>query len=972
MKYRRSIYGAVALSLVLMAASNGFAKSVTGLDESGQLKLASQAKKVDELKVARLRDGVQIRVGKTVKNVIFYGPETVRVNSNLGKPLTEYASLVVVDKPNAPELKVIPVDGGFQIVSDMLTIKVDGKTGALSFYRPDGALITRENAQQPSEIKEVEISGAPTYEVKQRFTLSDDESLYGLGQYNDRYMDYRGKKVLLIQTNIGIVVPLLISTHRYGIMWDAYSQTTFEDNADGATFWSESSPAGVDYYFMAGDTMDDVIAGYRKLTGAAPMLSKKFFGLFMCKERYKTQDEVIDVVKKFRNVQFPLDTIVQDWQYWGSDKDGSWSGMTWTPDRYPDPAGMAKTLHDDLHVKLMISIWPSVGNDTALAKELDQYGLRFEPLHWISKHARIYDAFSEKGREIYFKHIKKGLLDVGVDALWMDGTEVEVGSACHDPYKVMADIKNLGDNAMGDFSRYLNAYSLMTTKGTYEGQRAISNKRVFTLTRSAYTGQQRYSALSWSGDTRASWDTLRSQIAGGLNVCMAGQPYWTQDTGGFFVYGNAERDPKYRELYARWNQFAIFNPIYRIHGTSISREPYLFKDMDPEMYDSMLDAAHLRYRLIPYIYGLAWQSTINGYTMMRGMAMDFPDDQNVRKLENQLMFGPSFLARVVDRAIYTAGEEAPESLVPGALLQTPDGQPGVAVQYYRGRNFEEAVSKTVEPQVNQTWPGPPLADFPEGIERGSDFSARYEAILTIPETGEYEIGTVADDGARLWIDDVQIVDDWRAHGMEYHGKKLSFTKGQKVQLKIEYYQGGGDRGLKLAWKTPEELASGDTGPDNMVKTYLPAGTWCDFWTNEKVDGGRDIERPCPLDIFPLYVRAGSIVPMSPAMQYVDEQPDAPYEIRIYPGADATFTIYEDDGETYNYEKGAFATIELKWNDAARTLTIGDRKGGFPELVKARKYRVVLATPDTAKGIDEAEAGIKEVIYLGKQAIVDMK
>ncbi len=958
MKYK------VILTCLAMAGS-AFALP-TGTNTAGHLKITRELEsaRASAFNYAKLQNGIQIRVAGVVKNILFYGPDIVRVNTSLGQPHTEQPSLVVVLDPPFTRLHLDDTDASLEVASDSLRVVADKKTGALTFLRADGSVITRERTDRPSEIKEVTISDAPTYEVKQSFTLAPDESLYGLGQYNDRYMDYRGKRVLMIQTNIGIVVPFLLSTNRYGIMWDAYSQTIFEDNAAGATFWSESSPAGVDYYLMAGDTMDDVIADYRKLTGPAPMLSKKFFGLFMCKERYKTQDEVINVVKKFRDVQFPLDTIVQDWQYWGSANDGSWSGMTWTPDRYPDPAGMTKTLHDDLNVNLMISIWPSVGNDTALAKELDQYGLRFEPLHWISKHARIYDAFSEKGREIYFKHIKKGLLDVGVDALWMDGTEVEVGSACHDPYKVMADIKSLGDNAMGDFSRYLNAYSLMTTKGTYEGQRTISNKRVFTLTRSAYTGQQRYSALSWSGDTRASWDTLRSQIAGGLNVCMAGQPYWTQDTGGFFVYGNAERDPKYRELYARWNQFAIFNPIYRIHGTSISREPYLFKDMDPEMYDSMLDAAHLRYRLIPYIYGLAWQSTINGYTMMRGMAMDFPDDQNVRKLENQFMFGPSFLARVVDRAIYTVGEEAPESLVPGALLQTPDGQPGVAVQYYRGRNFEEAVCKTVEPQVNQTWPGPPLADFPEGIN-GANFSARYEAVLTIPETGEYEIGTVADDGSRFWVDDVQIVDDWRAHAMEYHGKKLSFTKGQKVRLKIEYYQGGGGRGLKLAWRTPAELAAGDNGPDNRVKTYLPAGAWYDFWTNEKIDGGRDIERPCPLDIFPLYVRAGSIVPMSPAMQYVDQQLDAPYEIRIYPGADATFTLYEDDGETYNYEKGQYVTVELHWDDKTRTLSIGKRQGSFPGMVAQREFRVVLASETDGVGLPESTNNIHSVRYAGQ-------
>ena len=312
-----------------------------------------------------------------------------------------------------------------------------------------------------------------------------------------------------MQTNIGIVVPFVVSTKRYGILWDIYSKMTFKDDASGATLWAESAPAGVDYYFVAGDTMDGVIAGYRSLTGAAPMFPKAAFGLFMSKERYKTQDRLIEVARTFRKEGFPIDYIVQDWQYWGGDRDGTWSGMIWDQERFPDPAALTKTLHDELHMKLMNSIWPSVGNDTALAHELDAKGLRFEPLHWISKRARIYDAFSPEGRAIYFKHIKKGLLDVGVDALWMDGTEVEVGGACHDPAEVERDIKNLGRNALGDFTRYLNPYTLMTTKGTYEGQRATGDKRVFTLTRSAWAGQQRYAALPWSGDTSASWETLR-------------------------------------------------------------------------------------------------------------------------------------------------------------------------------------------------------------------------------------------------------------------------------------------------------------------------------------------------------------------------------------------------------------------------------------------------------------------------------
>ena len=539
----------------------------TGLDSAGQLQVVAVTAHPG-FSFVRLQNGVQLRTDGITKNVLFYGPGIVRVNANLGRTHTAQPSLAVVAKPAAVTFTVQESPETLTVVSGKLRVVADKKTGALTFFGADGKELTRERSTQPSEIKEVTISGEPTYEIRQTFTLAPDESLYGLGQYNRPYMDYRGQEVLLVQTNIGIVVPFLVSTKRYGILWDIYSKMIFKDDASGATLWAESAPAGVDYYFVAGDTMDGVIAGYRSLTGAAPMFPKAAFGFFMSKERYKTQDRLIEVVRNFRKEGFPIDYIVQDWQYWGGDRDGTWSGMIWDKERFPDPAALTKTLHDELHVKLMNSIWPSVGNDTALAHELDAKGLRFEPLHWISKQARIYDAFSPEGRAIYFKHIKKGLLDVGVDALWMDGTEVEVGGACHDPAEVERDIKNLGRNALGDFTRYLNPYSLMTTKGTYEGQRATGDKRVFTLTRSAWAGQQRYAALPWSGDTSASWETLRDQISGGINVAMAGLPYWTQDTGGFFVYYPlGEKNPEYQELFARWNQFGVFNPIYRIHGS---------------------------------------------------------------------------------------------------------------------------------------------------------------------------------------------------------------------------------------------------------------------------------------------------------------------------------------------------------------------------------------------------------------------
>ena len=950
----------------------------TGLDAAGQLQPLSTAPGVAGLSCTKLANGVQIRVGGLVKNVLFYGPEVVRVSANPGQTFAPQPSLAVVAKPAAVPFEVQDAAATLTLVSDKLRVAVDKKTGALAFLRPDGTEITRERTENPAEIKEVTISGAPTYEVKQTFTLSPDESLYGLGQYNDRYMDYRGREVLLVQTNIGIVVPFLISTKRYGILWDIYSKSIFKDDANGASFWAESAPEGVDYYFVGGDSMDGVIAGYRNLTGWAPMFPKAAFGLFMSKERYKTQDELIDVVRNFRKDGFPIDYIVQDWQYWGGrlDKsndwkkavwDDKWSGMIWDKTRFPNPTALTKTLHDELHVKLMNSIWPSVGNGTELAHELDAKGLRFAPLHWITKQARIYDAFSPEGRAIYFKHIKKGLLDVGVDALWMDGTEVEVGSACHDPKKVESDIKSLGKNAMGDFTRYLNPYSLETTKGTYEGQRATSNKRVFTLTRSSFIGQQRYAALPWSGDTTAGWKTFGNQIAGGINVAMAGQPYWTQDTGGFFIPGgfrnDSEMNAEYQELFARWHQFAIFNPIYRIHGTAINREPYRFRDSAPEFYKSLRDAATLRYELLPYIYSLAWMSTVEGYTMMRGLPMDFPDDTQARKLDDEFMFGPAFLVHPVTRALLNASAEPPAT-VPAEALQTPDGKPGITVEYFQGTNFDKPASKTVDPKVDYTWPGPPLTDWPAGLTSGDKFSGRWQGTITAPEDGEYEIGVEGDDGFRLWLDDKLVVDDWRSRGRLYKGAKVTLHKGEKVAAKIEYFQDTRDRVLRLAWRTPSEIGGQGKKTVATVETYLPAGAdWYDFWTNERFTGGRTVSRECPLDILPLYVRAGSIVPFGPDVQYATEKPGAPYEIRIYPGANAKFTIYEDDNETYAYEHGQRATYELTWNDAARTLTIGARQGSFPGMIAKRQLDVVLATPGKNAGLSRpAEA--KTVLYTG--------
>ena len=960
-----------AMALIAGSAAANAKEIPTGLDANGHLR-AVAPKGGRAFAYQRLADGVQLRVNGVTKNIVFYGPDTVRVNANLGENYWTAPSIVVVKKPQSVPFTITETPRTLAIIGQKLRIEVDKATGALRFLDSKGGLFTQEKADAPQELKKVTISGAPTYEATNSFTLRPDEAIYGFGFTGDDTSNRRGKDLLLVQTNVGIIIPVMMSTRRYGIMWDTYSQMRFKDDAGAASLWAESAPGGVDYYFMAGKSADEVVAAYRALTGPAPMYPKQAFGLFMSKERYKTQAQLLDIARTFRKEKFPLDYIVQDWQYWGSDKDGSWSGMTWDPTRYPDPRGMTRQLHD-MNLKLMVSIWPSIGNDTALARELDAHHLRFEPLHWISKHARVYDAYSPLGRQIYFKYIKSGLLDQGVDALWMDGTEVEVSSAMWNAADNIRDTKALGANALGDFSRYLSPYSLLTTQGTYDGERATSNKRVFTLTRSAWAGAQRTAAASWSGDIPSNWKTLKQQIAGGVDVTVTGNPYWTNDTGGFFVsdFPGGEQNPAWRELFARWLQFAAFNPIMRIHGTDVEREPWRFKTLDPQVYASLLDSTRLRYRLLPYIYGLSWKVTSADYTLMRPLMMDFPDDRATDTIDDSFMFGPSLLVHPVTRAMYHI-QPPPAATVPTEYLRTPDGQPGLAGQYFEGEDFGTPKGRFVDTKIDHNWPGPPLADIPGGLTTLNDFSVRWQGTLTAPEDGTYELGLEGDDGFRLIVDGKTIVSSWQVGAARYEGAKLSFRKGQQVAVTIEYFQGGGNRSLRFGWRLPSELnATGNAtrALDTSVSTYLPKGAdWFDFWNNQRLSGGRTVTRDAPLDIVPLYVRAGSIVPMGPEVQYATAQADAPYEVRIYPGADARFTVYEDDNETYNYEKGQRATYDLVWNDKARTLTVGARQGAFPGMVKTRKLDLVLVATAGQAGLAPAAAA-KRITYTGRPMMV---
>ncbi|MBN2180300.1 MAG: DUF4968 domain-containing protein [Sedimentisphaerales bacterium] len=411
----------------------------------------------------------------------------------------------------------------------------------------------------------------------------------------------------------------------------------------------------IDYYFISGDNPDHVIAGYRKITGKAPMMPKWAMGFWQCRERYQSQEQLLSAVKEFRKRQIPLDNIVQDWFYWPEDK---WGDHDFDPERFPDPAGMVKELHDDLNTHIMISVWPKFYVGTEHYNQFKEKGWLYmrnvekKERDWVGQgyYSTFYDPYSEGARELFWKQIERKLFSKGFDAWWLDATEPDI----HSNLSQEEFLLRIGPTELGTSARYRNTYSLMNAKGIYEGQRkSRPNQRVFILTRSAYAGQQRYSAVTWSGDIATRWYDLKAQISAGLNFCLSGIPYWTMDIGGFAVEPRFERNFKpedleeWRELNTRWFQYGTFCPIFRVHGQFPYREMFNLAPDDHPAYQTMLTYDKLRYRLMPYIYSLAGMVTHDDYTIMRALVMDFGDDGNVRNIGDQFMFGPALLINPV-------------------------------------------------------------------------------------------------------------------------------------------------------------------------------------------------------------------------------------------------------------------------------------------------------------------------------------
>jgi alpha-D-xyloside xylohydrolase len=921
---------------------------------------ANAANKAPKPAVKHIANGVQLTTGDLNLKVQFCSDATVRILKWTSGGTANKNSLSVIQK-NVPPLKIRleKGSGSLTLTSPSLKVQVAENDGSVHFLASDGHTLLQEGQSQlaPSKIEK----GA--FSLQQNWALTPEEGVYGLGQHQYGDMNYRGKTVKLVQANRNSASPFFISTAGYGIFWDNYSETVFADDLKTTSLWSEVGD-NIDYYFFYGPSMDQVIAGYRHLTGEAPLYGKWAYGYWQSKEHYGSREEVMSIAKEFRTRQIPIDNIVQDWQYWGGNE--NWSGMFFDEKTYPQPKEMMDQLHQQGY-HMIVSIWGGLGPASPIAKEMDKRGWLFPTVGWGG--FKFYDAYNPAARDLYWKYANDGLFSKGVDGWWMDSTEPDIVNALTEDGEAY-EMKRVQNNYLGSFARYLNTYPLMTVEGVYQHQRQVSDrKRVYILTRSTFAGQQRAAATTWTGDIGASWDIYRKQISAGVNHSMSGIPYWTLDVGAFFlggqggVFTNGGHDHAYQELFTRMYQFGAFAPIFRTHGTDFPREPWQF----PEYSDTLVKFDNLRYRLLPYIYSLGWKVTHDGYSIMRGLPMDFTADRKTYSIDDQFMFGPSIMAAPVTEYMYHRPPEAAVLLAP-EFLATKDGRPGLEAKYYCDDKFQSVCHEGVESDINLDW----YTGWPSFIT-SPKFSMQWTGKLVPKQTGIYRFVMKAWGPKRLYIDGKEIPHHYS--NVEADTVPVDLVAGQKYDMTFETSNSalGAFRAM-LYWKTPDILAK-EASVEPREKTrsvYLPqGGQWIDFWTGEALEGGKNVVVDAPIEKMPLMIKAGSIIPMGPFIQYSTEKPADPIELRIYPGADGSFNLYEDENDNYDYEKGAYATIDFHWDDAKHLLTIDDRKGSFPGMLKARTFNVVIVGKDHGTGVELASHADKTVAYEGTKLTVEL-
>lgn len=762
-------------------------------------------------KAERTDDTLVLFTDRGTLRIIPLSEQMIRINFTKRNYFTGGAGVGIEEQKSFErwEYEVSPKE--IVIKTELLTVKVDAITSAISYYDKTGRALLCERHKEsrtieafdafrtvidehtvirkvetPDGIKNM-IEYATKYFDKELyhtttyFKWQDKEVLYGLGQPDDGVLNLRGSVRYLHQANLKIAMPVILSSMGYGLLFPTGSPAIFSDlNYEDSFIYTEADEE-YNYYFLYGPKFDEIIKNYRSLTGKASMLPKWMFGYIQSQERYETQAEIEELVATMREKRIGIDTVVLDWHYWA---DELWGQKSFDKERFPDPYGMIKKLHEE-HVRFMISIWPCMHEKSENYREMKEKSL-------LLPASDIYDAFNEEGRKLYWEQADKGLFQYGVDAWWCDSCEPftpewikekkPISQVMYDEY-----LKQSRERLPADMG---NCYGLVHAKGIYEGQRRTSpEKRVVNLTRSGYLGSQKYGTVLWSGDISASWKTLKEQIAAGLNFCASGHPYWTFDIGAFFVkrgkpwfwngeYDNGTDDLGYCELFVRWYQLGALLPIFRNHGTDVRRELWEFGKKHTRFYEALLSANELRYELIPYIYSCAGEAWCFDGTIMRLLAFDFMDDEKVLCIDDQYMFGKS-------------------------LMVCPVTEP----MYYDADSVE-----------------------------------------------------------------------------------LNNTAKQR-------------------------------------EVYLPEGTdWYDYYTGKKYRGGQVICVEADIMKIPLFVKAGSVIPVSGRkITSTDELNGAGIKLKVYSGNNSSYYYYEDAGDGYEYENGDYVIRKIEWNDDNRKLTVEEVK-----------------------------------------------
>lgn len=734
-------------------------------------------------------NGIKYAVGNTTTEIQFINENTARIFKYPGTTAPVKNSLIVFNQQNeAVKTSIKETKDLVTIQSGKLKAQLNKADGSISFYNNKGFRLLAENKSAQTFQR---LDDAVTH-VSQSFNLLPDEAIFGLGQHQNGKLNQRNQTILLKQRNMDIAIPFLQSTNGYGIYWDNYSATLYTSNNNEMRLTSEVGNC-IDYYFIAGKNADEIIGGYRKLTGSVPMFPLWSFGYIQSRERYQSQQQVLDVVKKYRQLQVPLDVIVQDWQYWGTNN-LNWNAVQFDNPNYANPDAMIDSVHK-MNAKILISVWPSFGSRSAVYKEMDAEKMLFDFTTYPEMDSvKVYDAFHPAARDIYWHYMNRNLFAKGIDGWWLDATEPEQKSKPSETDTFKTNIVSNTKTFLGNYRNYTNAFPFETVNGVYQHQRSTTqNKRVFILTRSAFAGQQRAASMVWSGDVISSWETLKKQVPAALNYTLSGMPYWNADIGGFFSsrhYPKGNKDLLYQELYIRWLQFGAFTGMMRSHGTDTPREIYQFGKPGDIAFDVIKKYIELRYRLEPYIYSTAYAITSKNKSLMCPLVMDYPQDKNVPDLGNEYLFGNSILVAPVTDSIFAKG-------------------------------------------------------------------------VTVLDT----VSTVA----------------------------------QKI--------------------------------------YLPQGDWYSFNSDKKLQGGQWLQQSYTLNQMPVFIKAGTILPLANEAQYSSIQNFQTLNIQVYPGKNASFELYEDEGDNYNYEQKKYSIIRFNWDDKNKALTIGDRKGSFEGMSRIRLFNI---------------------------------